>query len=256
MLGAIAGDVIGSVFERYPTKSTAFPLFSRHSTFTDDTVLTVAIAFSILKKTDYTLSLKMFGQKYPNAGYGGLFYRWMFSPDSSPYNSWGNGSAMRVSPVGFAFSSLEEVLNEAGKSAEVTHNHPEGIKGAQATALAIYLARTGEGREGIRKEISSRFGYDLNRSVDEIRKTYRFDVSCQGSVPEAIISFLESENFEDALRKAISLGGDSDTLACMAGGIAQAYYKKVPQEIVLNVRDRLPDEFLSIIDEFNETYGL
>ena len=256
MLGAIAGDVIGSVFERYPTKSTAFPLFSRHSTFTDDTVLTVAIAFSILKKTDYTLSLKMFGQKYPNAGYGGLFYRWMFSPDSSPYNSWGNGSAMRVSPVGFAFSSLEEVLNEAGKSAEVTHNHPEGIKGAQATALAIYLARTGEGREGIRKEISSRFGYDLNRSVDEIRKTYRFDVSCQGSVPEAIISFLESENFEDALRKAISLGGDSDTLACMAGGIAQAYYKKVPQEIVSNVRDRLPDEFLSIIDEFNETYGL
>ncbi|MBW1901034.1 MAG: ADP-ribosylglycohydrolase family protein [Deltaproteobacteria bacterium] len=256
MLGAIAGDVIGSVFERYPTKSTAFPLFSRHSTFTDDTVLTVAIAFSILKKTDYTLSLKMFGQKYPNAGYGGLFYRWMFSPDSSPYNSWGNGSAMRVSPVGFAFSSLEEVLNEAGKSAEVTHNHPEGIKGAQATALAIYLARTGEGREGIRKEISSRFGYDLNRSVDEIRKTYRFDVSCQGSVPEAIVSFLESENFEDALRKAISLGGDSDTLACMAGGIAQAYYKKVPQEIVSNVRDRLPDEFLPIIDEFNETYGL
>ena len=150
MLGAIAGDVIGSVFERYPTKSTAFPLFSRHSTFTDDTVLTVAIAFSILKKTDYTLSLKMFGQKYPNAGYGGLFYRWMFSPDSSPYNSWGNGSAMRVSPVGFAFSSLEEVLNEAGKSAEVTHNHPEVIKGAQATALAIYMARTGDGRDGIR----------------------------------------------------------------------------------------------------------
>jgi len=256
MLGAIAGDVIGSVFERYPTKSTEFPLFSPVSTFTDDTVLTVAIAFSILKKTDYTQSLKMFGQKYPNAGYGGFFYRWMFSPDSSPYNSWGNGSAMRVSPVGFAFSSLEEVLNEAGKSAEVTHNHPEGIKGAQATALAIYLARTGEGREGIRKEISSRFGYDLNRSVDEIRKTYRFDVSCQGSVPEAIISFLESENFEDAIRKAISLGGDSDTLACMAGGIAQAYYKKMPQEIVSDVRGRLPDEFLPIIDEFNETYGL
>jgi ADP-ribosyl-[dinitrogen reductase] hydrolase len=163
---------------------------------------------------------------------------------------------MRVSPVGFAFSSFEEVLNEAGKSAEVTHNHPEGIKGAQATALAIYLARTGEGREGIRKEISSRFGYDLNRSVDEIRKTYRFDVSCQGSVPEAIISFLESENFEDAIRKAISLGGDSDTLACMAGGIAQAYYKKMPQEIISDVRGRLPDEFLPIIDEFNETYGL
>ena len=256
MLGAIAGDVIGSVFERYPTKSTEFPLFSPHSTFTDDTVLTVAVAASILRKKDYTASLKLFGQQYPHAGYGGLFYRWMFSSSSMPYKSWGNGSAMRVSPVGFAFSSLDEVLSEAGKSAEVTHNHPEGIKGAKAIALAIYMARTGLGRKEIKKEISNRFGYDLNRSVDEIRKTYHFDVSCQGSVPEAIISFLESENFEDAIRKAISLGGDSDTLACMAGGIAQAYYKKVPQEIVSNVRDRLPDEFLSIIDEFNEKFGL
>jgi ADP-ribosylglycohydrolase len=256
MLGAIAGDVIGSVFESYPTKSMEFPLFSQYSTFTDDTVLTVAVAYSILKKTGYTTSLKTFGRKYPHAGYGGFFYRWMFSSDSRPYNSWGNGSAMRVSPVGFAFSSLEGVLNEARKSAEVTHNHPEGIKGAQATALAIYLARTGEGREGIRQEISGRFGYDLNRTVDEIRKDYRFDVSCQGSVPESIISFLDSEDFEDAIRSAISLGGDSDTLACMAGGIAQAYYKEVPREIVSNVRSRLPDEFLSIIDEFNEKYGL
>lgn len=256
MLGAIAGDVIGSVFERYPTKSTEFPLFNTYSTFTDDTVLTVAVAYSILKKTNYINSLKKFGQKYPHAGYGGLFYRWMFSPDSSPYNSWGNGSAMRVSPVGFAFSSIEAVLNEAGKSAEVTHNHPEGIKGAQAIALAIYLARTGDRREDIKEQISNRFGYDLDRSVDEIRRIYHFDVSCQGSVPEAIISFLESKNFEDAVRKAISLGGDSDTLACMAGGIAQAYYRELPQQIVSNVRGRLPDEFLSIIDEFNEKFGL
>jgi ADP-ribosylglycohydrolase len=256
MLGAIAGDVIGSVFERYPTKSTAFPLFSHHSTYTDDTVLTVAVARSILKKTDYKDSLKTFGQKYPHAGYGGLFYRWMFSADSRPYNSWGNGSAMRVSPIGFAFSSIDEVLNEAVKSAKVTHNHPEGIKGAQATALAIFLARTGEGREGIRREISDRFGYDLDRTVENIRKTYHFDVSCQGSVPESIISFLQSEDFEDAIRKAISLGGDSDTLACMAGGIAQAYYKKVPQEIASEVKKRLPNEFLSIIDAFNEKYGL
>ncbi len=256
MLGAIAGDIIGSVFERYPTKSTDFPLFSRHSTFTDDTVLTVAVAWSILEKTDYTTSLKMFGQKYPHAGYGGFFYRWMLSADSEPYNSWGNGSAMRVSPVGFAFSSIEEVLNQAEKSAAVTHNHPEGIKGAQAIALAIYLARTGESRKTIKNEISGRFGYDLNRTVDDIRETYHFDVSCQGSVPEAIISFLESENFEDAIRKAISLGGDSDTLACMAGGIAHAYHKEMPPDIAADVRERLPEEFSSIIDKFNETYGL
>jgi len=256
MLGAIAGDIIGSVFERYPTKSTDFPLFSRYSPFTDDTVLTIAVAWAILNKADYTTSLKRFGQKYPHAGYGGLFYRWMFSSDSEPYNSWGNGSAMRVSAVGYAFSSPDDVLEEAKKCAEVTHNHPEGIKGAQAIALAIYLARKGESRKVIRKEISDRFGYDLDRTVNEIRMTYHFDVSCQGSVPEAVISFLESENFEDAIRKAISLGGDSDTLACMAGGIAQAYYKDVPPDIAANVRERLPKEFLSIIDEFNERYGL
>jgi ADP-ribosylglycohydrolase len=256
MLGAIAGDVIGSVFERYPIKSTDFPLFSRYSTFTDDTVLTVAIAWSILNKTNYTDALKRFGRKYPNAGYGGSFYRWMFSSDREPYNSWGNGSAMRVSAVGFASSSPDDVLKEAKKSAEVTHNHHEGIKGAQATALAIYLARTGNDKGAIKKEISNRFGYDLDRTVEEIRKTYHFDVSCQGSVPEAIISFLESEDFEDAIRRAISLGGDSDTLACMAGGIAQAYYKNVPPDIASNIRERLPDEFLSVIDEFNERYGL
>ncbi len=256
MLGAIAGDIIGSVFERYPTKSTEFPLFSRYSTFTDDTVLTVAVAYSILKKTDYVTSLKMFGRKYPHAGYGGFFYRWIFSSDSKPYNSWGNGSAMRVSPVGFAFSTIEDILKEAEKSAEVTHNHPEGIKGAQATALSIYLARTGNSKVDIRQEISDRFGYDLNRSINEIRRNYHFDVSCQGSVPEAIISFLESEDFEDAIRKAVSLGGDSDTLACMAGGIAQAYYKEVPKEIASSVRSRLPEKFLRIIDEFNEKFKL
>ena len=256
MFGAIAGDVIGSVFERFPVKTTDFPLFAPDSIFTDDTVLTVAVAWSILNKTDYTRSMKTFGRKYPRAGYGGFFYRWMFSPDPEPYNSWGNGSAMRVSPVGFAFSTAEDVLNEAEKSAEVTHNHPEGIKGAQATALAIYLARTGKDKASIKEEISHRFGYDLDRRVSEIRKDYRFDVSCQGSVPEAIIAFLESEDYEDAVRRAISLGGDSDTQACMAGGIAQAYYKTVPQEIVSNVRKRLPDELLTIIDAFNEKYGL
>lgn len=256
MLGAIAGDVIGSIFEHNAVKSTDFPLFSRYSTFTDDTVLTVAVSDSILKNIDYGTSLKRFGKKYPNAGYGRSFYKWIHSPESSPYNSWGNGSAMRVSPVGFAFNSIEEVLYEAKKSAEVTHNHPEGIKGAQATALAVFFARKGESKERIRHEIKDRFAYDLDRTISKIRPNYRFDVSCQGSVPEAILAFLESENFEDAVRKAVSLGGDSDTIACIAGGIAQAYYKEIPDEIVSKVRKRLPEEFLSIIDEFSIRYSV
>jgi len=254
MIGAIAGDIIGSVFEGHNTKSTKFRLFCPYSRFTDDTVLTVAVAYAILKEADYAASLKMFARKYPNAGYGGTFYGWMLSSDTEPYNSWGNGSAMRVSPVGFAFSSVEDVLAEAERSAEVTHNHPEGIKGAQATALAIFMARTGAGKDDIREEVTERFGYDLNRTLDEIRPNYYFDVSCQGSVPEAIIAFLESENFEDTVRKGISLGGDSDTIACIAGGIAQAYYKDIPQAILSTVRDKLPGEFLVIIDEFNEKY--
>jgi ADP-ribosylglycohydrolase len=254
MIGAIAGDIIGSVFEHHTIKSTQFPLFSRYSGFTDDTVLTVAIADSILKKVDYATSLKAFAQKYPDAGYGSSFYRWIFSSDSRPYNSWGNGSAMRVSPVGFAFDSMEDVLSEAKKSAEVTHNHPEGIKGAQATALAVFTARSGKSKATIKQEISDRFGYNLDRALDDIRPHYRFDISCQGSVPEAIIAFLEGKDFEDAIRKAISLGGDSDTQACIAGGIAQAYYQNIPREIVSDVRKRLPEEFLLIIDEFSEKY--
>lgn len=255
MIGAIAGDVIGSIFEHYAIKSTQFPLFSPYSRFTDDTVLTVAIADSILRKADYATSLKMFGQKYPNAGYGGSFFRWIYAGDSKPYNSWGNGSAMRVSPVGFAFNSMKDVLHEAKESAKVTHNHPEGIKGAQATALAVLLARFGKSKATIKREISDRFAYNLNRTLDEIRPDYGFDVSCQGSVPEAIIAFLEAKDFEDAIRNAISLGGDSDTIACIAGGIAQAYYQDIPSKIVSNVRKRLPEEFLFIIDEFNTKYG-
>jgi len=251
MLGAIAGDIIGSVYEANPIKSTSFPLFSAHSRFTDDTVLTVAVAFSILNSVDYTSSIKNFGLKYPYAGYGMSFYRWLHSAGSKPYNSWGNGSAMRVSPVGFAFNSIEDVLTEAKRSAEVTHNHPEGIKGAQATALAIYLAREGKSKAEIRGEISERFAYDLNRTIDEIRPDYHFDVSCQGSVPEAIISFLESKDYEDAVRKGISLGGDSDTIGCIAGGIAQAFYKEIPSEIISKARNMLPEEFLTVIDEFN-----
>lgn len=255
MLGAIAGDIIGSVYENNPIKTIEFPLFDHYSIFTDDTVLTIAIAHAILENTDYATSLKYFGRKYPDAGYGMFFYRWMFASRSVPYNSWGNGSAMRVSPVGFAFNSIEEVLIEAEKSAEVTHNHSEGIKGAQATALAIFLARTGSNKTEIKQQISMRFSYDLDRTLDKIRPHYSFDVSCQGTVPEAIIAFLESTDFEDAIRKAISLGGDSDTLACITGGIAQAFYKSIPHVIVKEIYQRIPFEFVSIIDRFNQVYN-
>lgn len=255
MIGAIAGDIIGSVFERHPIKTTSFPLFSKSSRFTDDTVLSLAVADAILNKIDYATALKSYGRKYPNAGYGMSFYSWMQSPETKPYNSWGNGSAMRVSPVGFAFDSTEDVLSEAERTAIVTHNHPEGIKGAQATALAILLARQGAGKEEIRKQIGHRFSYDLDRSLDEIRPHYFFDVSCQRSVPESIIAFLESKDFEDAVRLAISLGGDSDTMGCIAGGIAQAYYGKIPLKISDQVKLRLPQEFMLIVDQFNATFG-
>ncbi len=256
MLGSIAGDIIGSVYENFPIKTTEFPLFQSSSRFTDDTVLTLAIASSIMDKVDYASSLRTFGRKYLNAGYGGFFFNWLFDPESGPYNSWGNGAAMRVSPVGFAFATIEEVLVESQKTAAVSHNHPEGIKGAQAAALAVFLARTGAVKKEIQGEISRRFGYDLSRTLDEIRPQYRFDISCQGTVPEAITAFLESKDYEDAVRKAISLGGDSDTLACITGGIAHAFYKEIPQMIVREVRKRLPEEFLSIIDRFRATYPL
>ena len=189
MLGAIAGDIIGSVYEGNPIKTKTFPLFGAMAGYTDDTVLTVAVAHAILEKKAYVRCLKSFGRRF-TAGYGANFYHWLFSPGEEPYNSWGNGSAMRVSPVGFAFNTVDDVLNEAQKSAECTHNHPEGIKGAQATALSIYLARTGESKTGIQREISRRFHYDLNRSLDDIRPTYYFKIACQDSVPESIIAAL------------------------------------------------------------------
>jgi ADP-ribosyl-[dinitrogen reductase] hydrolase len=251
MLGAVAGDVIGSVYEYFGTKDYDFQLLHPHSIFTDDTVLTVAVAFSILNGEDYGVSLKTFGRKYPGYGYGSMFRAWLRKAENEPYYSWGNGSAMRVSPVGFAFDDEDEVLKEAGMSAAVTHNHPEGIKGAQATALAIYLARTGREKAEIREQISPRFGYDLSRTLDQIRPSYTFNESCLGTVPEAIIAFLESEDYEDAIRKSVSLGGDSDTLACITGGIAQAYYKAIPKRIVQHVNRLLPKEFREIIQEFN-----
>lgn len=255
MLGAIAGDIIGSSYEWYHTKSYDFEFFTPKSRFTDDTVLTIAIADCILHGKDYAAALKEYGRRYPYAGYGGMFLAWLESDNLSSYNSFGNGSAMRVSPVGFAYSSLNDVLREAERSAAVTHNHPEGIKGAQAVAACIFLARSGESKERLREYVEDTFGYNLYQTLDEIRPDYSFDETCQGSVPQAIIAFLESNDYEDAVRKAVSLGGDSDTLACMAGGIAQAFFKEIPEYIVKKVRKALDNDLLAIVDEFNRRYG-
>jgi ADP-ribosylglycohydrolase len=252
MLGAMIGDIVGSVYEWNNIKTTDFILFKSTCFFTDDTVLTAATAKAIMTGKDYAQVYQDFSRRYPGRGYGGNFSHWINLEDPKPYQSWGNGSAMRVSPVGFAFNSIKEVLEEAFNSAAVTHNHPEGIKGAQSTALAILFARQGKSKAFIREEIAARFGYDLVRTLDEIRPSYSFDVSCQGSVPEAIIAFLESTSYEDAIRKAISLGGDSDTIACITGGIAEAFYGGVPEEIADAGRGYLPGEFLQILKDFKQ----
>lgn len=250
MLGAIAGDIIGSVYEFAPIKSADFELFGPGSTFTDDTVLTVAVADALLHQTDICSTLKQYTQEYPGRGYGGSYLRWAMSDTRDPYYSWGNGSAMRTSPIGFFFKEEDQVLDEANRFAAVTHNHPHGISGAQAVSLAIYLARKGSAKEEIRKAITSRFGYDLSKSLSDIRPSYQFDVSCQGSVPQAILAFLESSDVENAIRLAVSLGGDADTMAAIAGGISEAFYGGVPDDILEKTRQCLPEAFLSIIDEF------
>ena len=255
MLGAIAGDVIGSVFEFRRWKSVEFPLFSPESTFTDDSVLTAAVAAAILDGRDYGEAIRDFGRRYPDRGYGGLFKKWLADTTMGPYNSWGNGSAMRVSPIGLAFDSLERVLAEAERSAAVTHNHPEGIRGAQTVGLAVFLAAHGADKQTIRSEIESRLRYRLDRSVSEIRPRYQFDESCQGSVPESITCFLESEDFESAVRLAISLGGDADTMACIAGAIAEPFYGGVPPHVAAQVRSRLSSELVEIVDRFQARTG-
>lgn len=256
MIGAIAGDIIGSIFER--SRAGAFPddapLFARRSRFTDDTVLTVALADAILSGRSFTTLLKEYGRAYPDAGYGGTFKRWMYSDNAAPYGSWGNGSAMRVSPVAYAFETLDEVLAEAEKSAAVTRDHPEGIKGAQAVASSVFLARNGASREAIREYVEQTFGYDLSRTIDEIRVTYEFDVSCQGSVPQAIRAFLEAESFEDAVRKAISIGGDSDTIAYMAGAIAEPFFGGMPVEIEAQVFEKLDHPLATVTRAFTSKF--
>lgn len=254
MVGAIIGDAIGSTYEFDCPKTTEFELFPEHSTFTDDTVMSIAAAYGILHNVPYDKVYRIFGRKYPKSGYGSMFNSWLFSDTQGAYDSFGNGSAMRVSPVGYAYDTVETVLAEAYNSAVVTHNHAEGIKGAQATALAIFMARKGEPKDEIRAKITALFGYDLTRTCDTIRPTYEFNESCQETVPEAIIAFLDSTSFEDAIRKSISLGGDADTIACITGGIAQAFYKTIPRSMAQKALDTLPKKFLRIIKDFNSRY--
>ena len=257
IIGAIIGDIVGSRFEFNNYRSTDFEFLNDKCFFTDDSVMTIAVADWVTNKrqTDRHLALYLreWGRKYPNRGYGGMFLRWLLSKElSSPYNSFGNGSAMRVSPCGFYAQSLDEALLLAKQSAEVTHNHPEGIKGAQSVAAAIYLAKTGNTKAIIKEYIENNFGYDLSRTCDEIRRFYKFNETCQETCPEAIIAFLESHDYESAIRLGISLGGDSDTIGAITGGIAAAYYG-VPDSIMEDVKRFIPFEFIDIVEKFENS---
>ena len=250
MIGAIAGDIIGSPYEAHPVKTTAFPLLGTECRFTDDTVLTAATAFSLMTDGDYAENYRIFGRLYPLAGYGPSFHKWLQSKDPQPYNSWGNGSAMRVSPIAFLLDDEAEVLREAERSAAVTHDHPEGIKGARAVALAVLRARQGADPAALRAELAARFGYDLGRTTAQIRPGYKFDISCQGSVPEALVCALEAADWLDAVRLAVSLGGDADTQACIAGAVAEARFGGIPGDIDRAVRGLLPAHLLDIVTDF------
>lgn len=260
MFGAILGDIIGSPYEfDRGNKSKDFPLFSKHSTYTDDTVMTLAVATVFLKAPEGTTdewilqelanSMRFWGRLYPHAGYGGMFYRWLFHPEYQAYNSFGNGSAMRVSSVAWLYDTMEAVRHAARLSAQVTHNHPEGIKGAEATASVIFLARTGHTKEEIRAYVEQEFGYDLSRTCDEIRLTYRHVETCMETVPEAITAFLEGDSFEDVIRTAVSLGGDCDTLGAIAGSMAEGFYG-VPDALKQECYDRLPDFLAAVLRDF------
>lgn len=260
MFGAILGDIIGSPYEfDMGEKTKEFPLFSKNSIFTDDTVMTVAVAEAFMDapenediiRSRLIQSMQRWGRAYPDAGYGARFSRWLESPAPEAYNSWGNGSAMRVAAVAWLYDDLDTVRRMAQLSAEVTHNHPEGIKGAEATAAAIYLGRTGCNKAEIKRFIEDTFRYDLRRTCDEIRPHYRHVESCQETVPEAITAFLEGNSFEDVIRTAVSLGGDCDTLTCIAGSIAEGFYG-VPEHLKQECRRRLPADLLAVADRFEE----
>ena len=266
MYGAILGDIIGSPFEfDRGNKSKEFPLFSKKSTFTDDTVMTVAVGWAFLDaqpnadvewiRRRLISSMQQYGKEFPYAGYGGMFRHWLREKDPKPYGSFGNGSAMRVSSAAWLYNDIETVRSMARLSAEVSHNHPEGIKGAEATASAIFLARTGSTKAEIKAYIEDNFGYDLSRSCDEIRPNYHHIETCQETVPEAITAFLDGESFEDVIRTAVSLGGDCDTLTCIAGSIAEGFYG-VPEELKQECRKRLPEELKVVLDRFDRTTEL
>jgi ADP-ribosylglycohydrolase len=274
MLGAIIGDTVGSAYEFQNTKDYNFTLFLGNSAYTDDSVMTMAVADWLLKDKSHSYQglediMIMFAEKYPcpMGGYGGGFYTWLFEAEGlynfddrygsapyesktgrHPYGSWGNGSAMRVSAVGWFFDTLEETERVAAISSAITHNHPEGIKGAQATAAAIWMARNGKDKEEIRDYIEKTYGYDLRKTYEYWHPIYHWESSCQGTVPQAIIAFLDSTDFEDAIRKAVSLGGDSDTLACITGGIAEAFYKKIPTFMAERTTRNFPQVFKDVLE--------
>ena len=251
MLGAIVGDIVGSIYEGKTIRTKDFELFTSKSRFTDDTVLTLAIAETILRDGNYSQAIKQYFNRYPKAGYGGRFILWALANKVEPYNSFGNGSAMRVSPIAYAFDDLETVLQEAERSAAVTHNHPEGIKGAQAIAAAIFMARKNHNKSEIKSLIEQKFAYNLSLDLNSVEPA---GISCQSSVPQAIIAFLASTDFEDTIRNAVYIGGDSDTLTCMAGSIAEAFYGGVPEAIAQPALLKLDDFLRSVTVEFMSKY--
>lgn len=258
MYGAIVGDIVGSIYEFDNLRQKDFPLFGDGCDFTDDTVMTIAVEKWLCSETSIDALdekrlveiMQDFGRRYPDRGYGGHFAIWLSEDEPQPYNSWGNGSAMRASGAGWRCNSMTDTRRVAKMTAEVTHNHPEGIKGAEATAAAIFLARNGKCKADIKQYIETEFGYDLNFTCDEIRPTYQFNETCQDTVPQAIVAFLESTDFEDAIRNAISVGGDSDTLACITGGIAEAFYGAVPEDILRQVKAILTKELDDIVESY------
>jgi type I restriction enzyme M protein len=261
MLGAVIGDIVGSRFEWKNCRKKEFEFFAKDCFFTDDSVMTLAVAKALLdskgnyeKLSDRAVkTMQEVGRPYPDCGYGGMFMQWMYSDTPRPYNSFGNGAAMRVSACGFVAKSLEEAKELSRKVTEVTHGHPEGIKGAEATVSAIYLAREGKSIEEIFSYIKAYY-YPLDFTIDSIRETYRFNETCQDTVPQAIEAFLESTSFEDAIRNAISVGGDSDTLAAITGGIAEAYYG-IPENLRKKAKEYLDERLLKIVEDFEDVFG-
>lgn len=250
MIGVIAGDIIGSIYEQYNIKTKDFPLFTELNKFTDDSVLTIATIDKLLNNKTYKEVYRDYGRKYPDSGFGGMFIKWVNSDVQIPYGSWGNGSAMRVCPIGCLFNHASLVMNEAAESSFVTHGHPEAIKGAQCVAICVFLAKNGFSKDEICQHIVETFKYDLSFDLMVLKETYVHDVSAKGTVPVAVKCFLESENFEDAIRLSISIGGDSDTIAAIVGGISEAFYGGVPDHIVNEVLIRIPDDFKNLLNKF------